>query len=470
MDGTERYSYLPIDTPELLQEHYTEIQKTWWQTVTDAKFDLVVVHAGQAQLFFEDDHGPTFKANPHFLQWIPPEYAVAESCLVICPGKTTRLLFFQPSDYWHAVPMPPDHLSGHLEIRAFTTVADLHQHCTEQVEQLTKAPERVAFVGEPSCKTLLGKDWQHNPSSLIHRLNFARAAKTNYELAAMRNASIMGALGHRAAANCFSEGGSEFDVHMAFLNASEQNEPELPYGNIVAQNHHAAFLHYQFQDRHTPTELNSLLIDAGGSYRGYASDITRTYVTAQSNAAHEAHAAFTSLLAEMRNHQDRLVNAVAPGGSYVELQQLMHEQLAEILTTHHILKCSAQEAFAHGLTEAFCPHGLGHLLGLQVHDVGGQQIAESGELRPPPENYPALRFTRPISENMVLTVEPGLYFIPVLLEPYRNNHASFNWHLIDALCPFGGIRIEDNVRVLPTGIENLTRDAFTTIGYTGAHP
>ena len=103
------------------------------------------------------------------------------------------------------------------------------------------------------------------------------------------------------------------------------------------------------------------------------------------------------------------MNAVAPGASYVELQQLMHEQLAEILTTHHILKCSAQEAFAHGLTEAFCPHGLGHLLGLQVHDVGGQQIAESGELRPPPENYPALRFTRPISENMVLTVEPGLY-------------------------------------------------------------
>ena len=96
MDGTERYSYLPIDTPELLQMTTTpRFNKTGGKmAVTDAKFDLVVVHAGQAQLFFEDDHGPTFKANPHFLQWIPPEYAVAESCLVICPGKTTSCCFF----------------------------------------------------------------------------------------------------------------------------------------------------------------------------------------------------------------------------------------------------------------------------------------------------------------------------------------------------------------------------------------
>lgn len=457
------YSYSPIDTHDLLRDHYAKIQQNWWQAMAATNFDLVIVHAGQNQLFFEDDHGPAFKANPHLLQWVPPQYAVAESCLLICPGAKTQLLFFQPSDYWHAVPMPPDNLNEHLDIKTFATLAELHKHCTEQTEPKITAPERAAFIGEPNCKTLLGKDWQHNPSNLVHRLNFARAAKTDYELAAMRNASMMGALGHTAAAKCFNDGGSEFDVHMAYLNASAQNEPELPYGNIVAENEHAAFLHYQFQDRHTPTELNSLLIDAGGSYRGYASDITRTYVATGSNYAKEARGVFTHLLDDMQSHQDQLVDAVTPGCSYVELQQLMHQQLAEILTAHNVLKCSAQEAFAEGLTELFCPHGLGHLLGLQVHDVGGQQITESGELRPPPDNYPALRFTRPITENMVLTVEPGLYFIPALIEPYRDSHSAFNWSLIDALYPFGGIRIEDNVRVLPTGTENLTRDAFTAI-------
>ena len=133
------------------------------------------------------------------------------------------------------------------------------------------------------------------------------------------------------------------------------------------------------------------------------------------------------------------------------------------MTHHQIINCSAEQAFEQRLTEAFCPHGLGHLLGLQVHDVGGQQITEDGELYPPPENYPALRFTRPITENMVLTVEPGLYFIAALLEPYRSTSDLLNWDLLDALLPYGGIRIEDNVRVLSTGTENLTRDAFSQI-------
>lgn len=463
MSSNQSFSYSPIDTPELLSDHYATIQEHWWQAMADSGFDYSVVHAGQTKLYFEDDQGPAFRPNPHFLQWVPPQHSVAESCLLIRPGHKTQLLFFQPRDYWHAVPMPPNNLNEYQHIVAFADLDELRQHCVNQADQFTASSDRIAYIGEPNCQALFDRNWQRNPQDLIHRLNFARAAKTEYELAAMRNASIMGALGHTAAAKCFHDGGSEFDVHMAYLSASAQNEQELPYGNIVAQNEHAAFLHYQFQDRAKPTETKSLLIDAGGSYRGYASDITRSYVVDRASTGNEAHALFSELLSDMQSHQDQLVNAVTPGCSYLELQQIMHKQLAHILSTRGVLTCSAEEAFEHHLTEAFCPHGLGHLLGLQVHDVGGQQITADGQLCPPPENYPALRFTRPITANMVLTVEPGLYFIPSLLEPYRNAHPAFNWPLIDALYPFGGIRIEDNVRVLPTGSENLTRNAFSTI-------
>ena len=88
------YSYSPIDTHDLLRDHYAKIQQNWWQAMAATNFDLVIVHAGQNQLFFEDDHGPAFKANPHLLQWVPPQYAVAESCLLISPGAKTQLLFF----------------------------------------------------------------------------------------------------------------------------------------------------------------------------------------------------------------------------------------------------------------------------------------------------------------------------------------------------------------------------------------
>lgn len=76
-----------------------------------------------------------------------------------------------------------------------------------------------------------------------------------------------------------------------------------------------------------------------------------------------------------------------------------------------------------------------------------------------------MRLTRPLAQDMVITVEPGLYFIPMLLEQKRAEKAPINWTIVDLLSPFGGIRIEDNVRLLPkgSGVENLTRDAFANI-------
>jgi Xaa-Pro dipeptidase len=115
-----------------------------------------------------------------------------------------------------------------------------------------------------------------------------------------------------------------------------------------------------------------------------------------------------------------------------------------------------------GVTSAFFPHGLGHLLGIQVHDVGGFMENESGTTIDPPSGHPFLRLTRVLEEDMVLTIEPGLYAINMLLENLRGTPAEshVNWKTVDWLRPFGGIRIEDNVRVLPDTPENLTRDAF----------
>jgi Xaa-Pro dipeptidase len=242
------------------------------------------------------------------------------------------------------------------------------------------------------------------------------------------------------------------------------NEWQLPYGNIIAQNHHASLLHYQYQDRQAGEHLNSLLIDAGANVDGYASDITRTYVGPRcySQAAADL---FAELLERMQTHQDALIDQVVPGANYVDLQAAMHQSLARILVDTGIVQCEPEEAFNSDLTVPFCPHGLGHLLGIQVHDVGGQQLDIDGQTNPPPEPYASLRLTRPLAEDMVITVEPGLYFIPMLLEKKRAEGAPIDWRLVELLTPFGGIRIEDNVRLLPkgAGVENLTRDAFANI-------
>ena len=114
------------------------------------------------------------------------------------------------------------------------------------------------------------------------------------------------------------------------------------------------------------------------------------------------------------------------------------------------------------MTAAFYPHGLGHLLGIQVHDVGGHFGDDAGTIVEPPAEHPHLRFTRTLETDQVLTIEPGLYVIDLLLAELADAPGGklLNHERIDWLRPYGGIRIEDNVRVLEDGCENLTREAF----------
>jgi Xaa-Pro dipeptidase len=117
------------------------------------------------------------------------------------------------------------------------------------------------------------------------------------------------------------------------------------------------------------------------------------------------------------------------------------------------------------ISSAFFPHGLGHLLGLQVHDVGGFMAGPAGGTIPRPEGHPFLRSTRVLEEGYVVTIEPGLYFIDTLLAELKQsaNSRFMDWAKVDAFRRFGGIRIEDNVVAKAAGPENMTRDAFKSV-------
>ena len=134
--------------------------------------------------------------------------------------------------------------------------------------------------------------------------------------------------------------------------------------------------------------------------------------------------------------------------------------LAALLKEHGILDAEPDEAASLGLTRPFYPHGLGHLLGIQVHDVAGKLAGPGGGTAPPPPLHPTLRTTRILEPGMAVTIEPGCYFIPMLLRPFRGQEHSrrFNWKLIEELSALGGIRIEDDVLVTSAGSRNLTRE------------
>jgi Xaa-Pro dipeptidase len=297
-----------------------------------------------------------------------------------------------------------------------------------------------------------------NPAPLLARLHYARAVKTAYELACMREASQLAARGHLAARDAFLGGGSEYDAHMAYCAAAGVREEELPYGNIVAFNEGGAVLHYQYLDRGRGGPRRSFLIDAGAQVRGYASDVTRTWSGGDGE--------FSGLVAAMDELQRGLCAGIRAGRDYREVHLEAHFSIGALLHRAGIVRCDAERAVAERVTSVFFPHGIGHLLGLQVHDVAGLAADPDGAHEiPRPEGHPFLRLTRRLEPGFVVTVEPGIYFIDLLLEEARADGRGrhIDWAAVDRLRPYGGIRIEDDVVCTAEAPENLTRDAFAAV-------
>lgn len=431
----------------LYASHLQAVTKRHDHTLEQAGASHAIIYSGNPKVAFLDDNNYPFKANPHFVSWVPLT-SLPYSYIVYTPGETPVLVYFQPHDYWHVVPGAPNgYWTDHFNIRIVHAIEDL-------VALLPENREKCIIIGEIDDEApAFGID-RINPKMAINILHYARGNKTDYELATMRLASKRGAIGHRAAEAAFRDGCSEFEIHRAYCKAVSHTDPELPYGNIVALNTHGAVLHYTDLDRTAPEVVNSFLIDAGAQVHGYASDITRTYSYGDRR--------FQDLIERMDTMQQEIVNQVEVGVDYRDLHIGTHKMLANILVDAELASGDPDTLLETGVTSAFLPHGLGHLLGVQVHDVGGFMENESGTVIDPPSGHPYLRLTRVLEENMVLTIEPGLYVIDILLENLRGTPAAghVNWSTVDWLRPYGGIRIEDNVRVMVGDRENLTRDAF----------
>ena len=428
----------------LYPAHLQSLKERHDRALAETGFDHAVIFAGAQHMIFLDDMPYPFKANPHFKAWLP----VVDNpyCFVVyTPGNKPRLVFYQPVDYWNKVAdTPAGYWVEHFDIRTIGSAEDARQHFP--------AGGRAAFIGEWSSEY----PGEPNPQPLLDRLHYARTWKTDYEIECMRQANELGARGHRAAEKAFRAGASEYEIHLEYLRAADHTEEELPYGNIIALNENASVLHYMKHDRRRlDGNLFSFLIDAGASVNGYAADITRTYSRRDDE--------FARLIQAVDAMQQEICAAVKPRVNYPDLHVLAHHKIGDILIRFDFVRgIDADGIVQKHISSAFFPHGLGHYIGLQVHDVAGFMADAGGHTIPKPEGHPFLRITRPVEPKMVFTIEPGLYFIDPLLSELRKgeNTKYVNWTKVDAFRKFGGIRIEDDVVVTERGIVNLTREAF----------
>lgn len=425
--------------------HIAELQNRSKKALSIDNLQGFVIHSGQEIKVFLDDYSYPFKVNPHFKAWLP--LVDLPHCWLIINGEDKpTLIYYQPVDFWHKVKVLEDsYWNEEFTIKIISNPTDVSKLLPRNKKGYAYIGSNVEVANELGFKSI-------NPESLLNYIHYHRAYKTHYEQECIRRANAIAVKGHKIAKASFLEGSSEFDIQQDYLKETELNYNETPYSNIIAINKNASILHYTEQDRGVPQAHKSFLIDAGANYNGYAADITRTYSFKRDK--------FAELITRMNTLMLNTVNGLKPGTSYVDLHIQTYKDIGNVLVEFDFINVTAEQAFESGIISTFFPHGLGHHLGLQTHDVGGFMSDESGSHVNPPKEHPFLRTSRIIEVNQVFTIEPGLYFIDCLLDELKASRYSkmVNWNNVDEMKIYGGIRIEDNIIVHPLHNENITRD------------
>lgn len=275
-----------------------------------------------------------------------------------------------------------------------------------------------------------------------------RLTKDKHELSAMRRAADIGVEAHLAAMRAAAPGRHEGDVAGALETVFRRNEGRSSFTPIVS---------IRGEILHSETYVNTLesgrllLVDAGAEEPGgYASDITRTYPVTGVYTYMQRHL-YDTVLRALREATAICV----PGRRFRDIHDLAARIICEGLIDADLLRGNAAELAERGAHTLFFPHGLGHLIGLDVHDMedfGDMAGYAPGRSRRPEFGSKFLRMDRDLEPGMCLTIEPGIYLVPAiwdefdLVKPFAD---VVNRSNVDGLLRerFGGIRIEDTVCV-----------------------
>ncbi|MDB6093946.1 MAG: Xaa-Pro dipeptidase, partial [Verrucomicrobia bacterium] len=278
----------------------------------------------------------------------------------------------------------------------------------------------------------------------------ARRAKDATEVELLRRAASATAAGYKKIPALLRPGVTERAIQVE-LEAEffRHGGTRTGYGSIVGTGPNSAILHFEPGAR-AARAGDFLLIDAGAEVDRYVCDVTRTFVVGQATAFQR------DLYQIVLSAEERALARCVRGAEWRDLHLRAAIEMTEGLVNMGIMRGRADSLVEQEAHTLFFPHGLGHMVGLGVRDGSGQL---PGRPKSPRASLATLRLDLPLEPGYVVTVEPGLYFIPALLnDPKRRERFRdcVNWSLAEQHLQVGGVRIEDNVLVTAGAPENLT--------------
>jgi Xaa-Pro aminopeptidase len=397
-----------------------------------------------------------FRASSHFLYFagIPLQDAVIH----LHQGQLT--LFIEdatPADaLWHGPSPKRSDIADRLGAVAHYPLAELHQTtqgaATIPVQNLATRQQQMQVLGRSlgEANALEAQDL-----ALAEALVELRLVQDDWAIATLQQAADTTVQAHLAGMAQTRQAKTEAEVRAAMEQVIMAAQMEPAYQSIVTT--HGEVLHSQTY-HHSLNPGDLLLVDVGAEHPlGWAADVTRTWpVSGQWSATQRA------IYEVVLVAHDACIAAICPGVEYRDIHLIAAKAIAEGLVDLGILKGSVETLVERGAHALFFPHGIGHLLGLDVHDMedlGDLAGYAPSRVRTSEYGMQYLRLNRPLQAGMLVTIEPGFYQVPGILEN-REYRAAFadcvNWERLASFKDVRGIRIEDDVLVTSSGHQVLT--------------
>ena len=372
-------------------------------------------------------------------------------------GSTLFLPDIPPSDaLWHGETRSPQAEGERLGFDRVRSADALSAAIRDRTVKTLSVPDPARnALGHALTGVPLKYGSAHGSPDLVRAVVEQRRCKAAEELDELRAAAAATDAAHRAVISSTHEGTHERELAALFRAVLAARGCVTGYDTILTK--HGEILH---NHSHTSTlSAGDLLLLDGGAERpsGYGADVTRTWPVSGRFTPRQA-AAYDAVLAS----QERAIELCVPGTPYREVHLEACRVLARWLADEGLLRCSVDESIASGAHAIFFPHGIGHLLGLDVHDLenfGDLPAYTRGKERSTQFGLAYLRLDLPLEPGWVVTIEPGFYVVPSILEERGLRERlgdRVNWDLAARWLGFGGIRIEDDVLVTSSAPEVLT--------------
>lgn len=419
---------------------------------------------------YRDNHYP-FRQDSSFLYF----WGLNRPDLVACLDSEngSAILFgndLSPEDQVWTGPQTPlkkvAAKAGVSDVRSLDTLPDFLKQAAGQGRPVVTLPqyraENMAFIRWLRRETGMGATGEDR-ARFIQTVISLRSRKAPEEVEEIRRALEITAAFHRDVMRRTQPGMTEQALSGQIEGYALSRGSRMAYPVIFTTR--GEILHNK-AGAHILQTGELILNDSGAdSPGGYASDITRVFPVDNTFSAQQK--AIVELVLKM---QSVAFQQIRPGVAYREIHLEACRVAAEGLVGLGLMNGDPAEIVAHGAQALFFPHGLGHLLGLDVHDL--ESLGEDragygpGQKRSAMFGLAALRLARPLQAGFVLTVEPGLYFIPSLIRQWEAEGKFRSFIRYDRLAAydrFGGVRIEDNVLVTEKGMENLSAHIPKTV-------